>query len=152
MERLPHNKRILIDLDEIVILWKFTFKYQSVQFIGLGWWRVIYELEIDSMAQRYPPQHARVEAVVLQLGRTEPNGVFLLAEPVSGEDDGLLRVAFVLVPDQSQLAVLGHGVVGSDVTVEQGTLDPHRLAGKHSVPLQVHRPVDAAVHCRGSTV
>ena len=57
-----------------------------------------------------------------------------------------LRVPLVLVPDEPQLGVGGHGVVGADVTVEQGTLDPDGLAGQDPVPLKVHRPVDAPVH------
>ena len=58
-----------------------------------------------------------------------------------------LRVPFVLVPDEPQLGVGGHGVVGADVAVEQGTLHPDGLPGQNPVALEVHRPVDAAVHC-----
>lgn len=59
-----------------------------------------------------------------------------------------LCVSFVLVPDEAQLGVGGHGVVGSDVAVEQGTFDPNRLAGQNMVLLQIHRPVNASVHCK----
>lgn len=59
-----------------------------------------------------------------------------------------LCVSLVLVPDEAELGVGGHGVVGSDVAVEQGTFDPDRLAGQDVVLLQVHGPVDATVHCR----
>lgn len=41
------------------------------------------------------------------------------------EDDRLLRVPFVFVPDEPELGALGHGVVGPDVAVEQGALHPH---------------------------
>lgn len=57
-----------------------------------------------------------------------------------------LGVAFVLVPNEAQLGVGGHGVVGSDVAVEQGTFDPDRFSGQDVVLLQIHRPVDASVH------
>ena len=57
-----------------------------------------------------------------------------------------LGVPLVLVPDEPQLGVGGHGVVGADVAVEQGTLDPDGLPRQNPVPLQVHRPVDAPVH------
>lgn len=62
-----------------------------------------------------------------------------------------LRVALVLVPDEAQLGVGGHGVVGSDVAVEQGTFDPDWFPSQDVVLLQIHRPVDATVHCRGET-
>ena len=38
------------------------------------------------------PEDAGVEAVVLQLSRSEPNGVVLFAQPMAGEDDGFLLV------------------------------------------------------------
>lgn len=58
-----------------------------------------------------------------------------------------LCISFVLVPDEAQLGVGGHGVVGSNVAVEQGTFHPNRLAGQNMVLLQIHGPVDASVHC-----
>lgn len=58
-----------------------------------------------------------------------------------------LRISFVLVPDEAQLGVGGHRVVGSDVAVEQGTFHPNRLASQNVVLLQIHGPVYASVHC-----
>lgn len=52
-----------------------------------------------------------------------------------------LCISFVPVPDEAQLGVGGHGVVGSYVTVEQGTFDPDRLTRQNVVLLQIHRPV-----------
>lgn len=74
----------------------------------------------------------------------QPNGAFLPGR-------SYLSISFVLVPDEAQLGVGCHGVVGSDVAVEQGTFHPDRFIGQNVVLLQVHRPVDASVHCRERT-
>lgn len=57
-----------------------------------------------------------------------------------------LSVSFVLVPDEPQLGVGGHAVVGSDVAVEQSALHPDRFTCQNMVLFQIHRPVEAAVH------
>lgn len=59
-----------------------------------------------------------------------------------------LCISFVFVPDEAQLGVGGHCVVGSDVAVEQGTFHPDRLTSQNVVLLQIHGPVDAAIHCK----
>ncbi len=93
------------------------------------------------------PEHTSVKSIVLHLCGAEPNGVSLLTQPVTREDDGLLGVALVPVPDEPQLGILGHAVVGAYVAVEESALHPQRLSGQHTVRLQVHRPVYTAVHC-----
>lgn len=62
-------------------------------------------------------------------------------------ESSYLCVSLVLVPDEAQLGVHGHGVVCPDVAVEQGTFDLDRLTGQNMVLLQIHRPVYASVHC-----
>lgn len=59
-----------------------------------------------------------------------------------------LCISFVLVPDEAQLGVGRHGVVGSDVAVEQGTFHPDRFVGQNVVLLEIHGPVYASVHCK----
>lgn len=58
-----------------------------------------------------------------------------------------LCISFVLIPDEAQFGVGGHGVVGSDVAVEQGTFHPNGFTGQNMVLLQIHWPVYASIHC-----
>ena len=89
---------------------------------------------------------------VVQLGRPEPDGVLLLAGPRAVEADGLLEVAVALtralVPHEAEAHALRMRVVGPDVSVEQGALNPHGFAQEDLVLQVVHRPVCTAVHCK----
>lgn len=75
--------------------------------------------------------------------------IFPSTSVVVQTSDAHLCIAFVLVPDEAQLGVCGHGVVGSDVAVEQGTFNSNRLTSQYVVLLQIHRPVNASIHCEG---
>ncbi|TNN33643.1 hypothetical protein EYF80_056191 [Liparis tanakae] len=91
-------------------------------------------------------QHIRrapgVEAHVLEVGGSEPDGVLLLAHTHTVKRDGLLEVAVAqagaAVPHEAEAHALRLAVVGPDVTVEQGALQPHRLALQHPVLQVVH--------------
>lgn len=78
------------------------------------------------------PQNAGVQTGVLQIGRPKPDGVFLFAHAYPIKGDGLLEVAMsqprTSVPHQTKSNALCLGVVGSDITVKQSTLYPHRLS------------------------
>lgn len=98
------------------------------------------------------PQDAGVEARILEVSWSEPDGVLLLAHAYAVERDGLLEVtvaqAGAAVPHEAEAHALRLAVVGPDVTIEQSALQPHRLTLQHPVLQVVHRPVCAAVHYR----
>lgn len=94
-------------------------------------------------------------AGILEVGRSEPDGVFLLAHADPVEGDGLLEVAVAqaraAVPHEAEAHALRLAVIGPDVAVEQGALEPHWLPLQHAVLQVVHGPVGAAVHCGVNT-
>lgn len=81
-------------------------------------------------------------ACILEVGRSEPDGVFLLAHAYPVERDGLLEIAVAqagaAVPHQTEAHALRLAVIGADVTVEQGALQPHWLSLQHPVLQVVH--------------
>lgn len=93
-------------------------------------------------------------AGVVQLGRPEPDGVLFLAHAGAVEADWLLEVAVAgaLVPHEAEAGGLRVCVVGPDVAVEEGALDPHWLPQEDPVLQVVHRPIGAALHCKRKEV
>lgn len=89
-------------------------------------------------------------AGVVQLGRPEPDGVLFLAHAGTVEADWLLEVAVAgaLVPHEAEAGRLGVRVVGPDVAVEEGALDPHWLPQEDPVFQVVHRPIGATLYCK----
>lgn len=78
----------------------------------------------------------------MEVSRSEPDGILLLAHTYAVKRDGLLEVAVAqaraAVPHEAEAHTLCLTVVGPDVTIEQSALQPHRLTLQHPVLKVVH--------------
>lgn len=79
---------------------------------------------------------------VLEVSRSEPDGVLLLAHAHAVERDGLLEVAVAqaraAVPHEAEAHTLRLAVIGPNVPIEQSALQAHWLALQHPVLQVVH--------------